>query len=167
VLLERLLIRDGLSGDEAIERLRTEHGLSLSPEEVAGLAAIPRRPGRQRVGEEELIHIAVDGQVEVRVEEKERARAARRLRELLVPLLRSLPAEDRRLLRMCYFEGLSVATIAPILGRPQKELYKVRDRCLKQIRRSLVAAGLGSGQIRELIGRLQGSLGLERSLSGR
>jgi RNA polymerase sigma factor (sigma-70 family) len=165
VLLERLLIRDGLSGDEAVERLRTEHGISPAPDDVARLAAaVPWRQQRRRVGDEELLEIAVDGQVEARIEEKERASTANRLRELLVPLLESLPAEDRLLLRLSFFEGLSMATIAPILGRPQKELYKVRERCLRTIRRSLSEAGLSSDQIRGLIGRLQGSLGLEEHL---
>jgi RNA polymerase sigma factor (sigma-70 family) len=165
VLLERLLVRDGLSGDEAVERLRTQHGITLAPEEVARLAVRPRRPERRRVGEEELLHVPVDGQVEIRVEEKERASTAARLRELLVPLLRSLPAEDRLLLRLCFFEGLSMAAIAPVLGRPQRELYKVRERCLRQIRRSLAEAGLGPEQIRGLIGQLQRNLGLEAPLS--
>ncbi len=60
-----------------------------------------------------------------------------------------------------------MASIAPILGRPQKELYEVRKRCLRQIQRSLSEAGMSPDQVQELIGRLQGSLGLERSLSGR
>ena len=164
VLLERLLVRDGLSSDEAVERLRTEHGLSPTPEEVARLATLPRRPDRRHVGEEELLHITVDGQVEGRVEERERACTAARLRELLAPLLESLPAEERLLLRLSFFEGLSMAAIAPILGRPQKELYKVRERCLRAIRRSLDGAGMGSNQVRELIGRLQETLGLEALL---
>ena len=166
VLLERLLIRDGLSADEAVERLRTEHGVFPAPDEVARLAAaLPWRQQRRRVEEEELLHIPVDGQVEVRVEERERAGIMNRLRELLAPLLRSLPAEDRLLLRLYFFEGLSMAAISPILGRPQRELFLVRDRCLKKIRRSLVEAGVDSDQIRELIGRLQRSLGLEKSLT--
>lgn len=165
ILLERLLVRDGLSRDEARERLRLEHGISLSLEEMDRLtAALPRPQRRRQVGEEELLHVLVDGQVEIRVEETERARTANRLREQLVPLLGSLPGEDRQLLRLCYFEGLSMATIAPILGRPQGELYKIRDRCLKKLRRSLTEAGLGSGQIRELIGQLQTTLGLEALL---
>lgn len=164
VFLERLLVRDGLSVEEAIERLRIEHGVTLPPEEVARLSALPRRPERWRVGEEELLHIPVDGQVETRIEERERACAAARLRELLVPLLRSLPAEDRLLLRLSFFEGLSIAAISPILGRPQRELYKVRERCLRTIRRSLAEAGVGSDQVRELIGKIQGSLGLNAVL---
>jgi len=166
VLLEQLLVRDGLSIDEAVERLRTEHGISLTPDQVEQLAAAhPRRQERRRVGEEELLHVPVDGQVESRIEERERKRAAGRLRELLVPLLQSLSAEDRLLLKLSFFEGLSMAVIAPILGRPQAELYKARERCLKQIRRALTGAGFGADQLRELLGRLQGSLGLERFLA--
>ncbi len=168
ILLEQMMVRDGLSGDEALERLRTEHGISPAPDEVARLAAVvPRRQERPRVSEKELLQIPVDGQVEIRIEESERARAAVRLRELLVPLLQSLPAEDRLLLKLSFFEGLSIAAIAPILGRPQKDLYKARERCLKKLRQSLGESGLVSEQVRELIGRLQGILGLERSLSRR
>ena len=165
VILDRLLTRDGLSGAEAVERLRVEHGVSLSADQAERLAsALPRRRERRRVSDEELLQVPVDGQVEIRIEEKEQARTAERLRELLGPLLRSLPAEDRLLLRLCFLEGLSMAAISPILGRPQRELYSMRERCLKKIRRSLDESGLGRDQIGQLIGRFQGSLGLEVEL---
>jgi RNA polymerase sigma factor (sigma-70 family) len=168
ILLERLLVRDGLTVSAAVERLRTEYGLSPVPEDVERLAAtLPRHQQRRRVGEEVLLHIPIDGEVEARIEELELAGTADRLRELLAPLLETLPAEERLLLRLSFFEGLSMATIAPILGRLQKELYKVRERCLRQIQWSLREAGMSLEQVRKLIGRLQGSLGLESSLSGR
>src|SRR4051812_23554870 len=72
VLLERLCIRDGLPVDEAIERMRTEHGVSLSEAELEWMAAsLCRRTERQRVGEEGLLRIPVDGQVESRLEDGE------------------------------------------------------------------------------------------------
>jgi RNA polymerase sigma factor (sigma-70 family) len=126
----------------------------------------PARPLRRRVSEEELLQIAVDGQVEIRIEEQERESIADRLRELLVPLLRALPAEDRLLLKLHFFDGLSMAAIAPILGRPQKELYPARDRCLKKIRRSLDEGGLGSQQVRELLGHFPGNIDLKALLLG-
>jgi RNA polymerase sigma factor (sigma-70 family) len=166
-LLEQLLVRDGLAADEALERLRTEHGISVTPEELARLvAAFPRRAERRWVSEEELLRIPVDGGVESRIEEKELTRTTDRLRELLVPLLKSLPAEDRLILRLHFFEDLSIAAISRLLGRPQQQLYPVRDRCLKKIRRSLDKAGMGSRQVSGLIGRLPGNLGLERPLTG-
>lgn len=165
VILDRLLTRDGLSGAEAVERLRSEHGVSLSADQAERLAAaLPRRRERRRVSDEELLRIPVDGQVEIRIEEKEQACIADRLRELLIPLLRSLPAEDRLLLKLSFLEGLSMAAISPILGRPQRELYSMRVRCLKKIRRSLEEAGLGRHQVGELLGGFQGNLGLEAEL---
>jgi RNA polymerase sigma factor (sigma-70 family) len=165
VLLERLVVRDGLSCAETCERLRAEHGIVLSQEEVASLSAtFPRRQDRRRAGEEELLQIPVDGQVESRVMDWERERAARRLRELLVPLLRALPAEERLLLKLSFFDGLSMAAIAPVLGRPQRELYSVRDRCLAKIHRRLAESGLGADQVGGLLGDLQADLGLESHL---
>lgn len=167
VLLEQLLVRDGLSLDEALLRLRTEHGISLAPDEAAKLAAgLQRRQERRRVSEEELLHIPVDGQVELRIEEKECARTAAQLRALLVPLLESLSDEDRLLLKLHFFKGLTIAATAKALHRPQRELYVVRDRCLAKIRRSLEEGGLRSAQVRELIGRFLGSLGLEGLFGG-
>jgi RNA polymerase sigma factor (sigma-70 family) len=153
VLLERLWMRDGLSLDEAIRRLRTEHGVSLSPAELERIAvALPRRSERRRVGEEALRDVAVDGRVEARIEAKERLQAARRLRAALLPALRTLPAEERLLLKLCCGDGLSMAAISPILGRPQRELYSARDRCLKKLRRALEGAGLSAGWLREHAG---------------
>ncbi len=165
VLLERLLLRDGLSCAEASERLRAEHGIDLSQDEVARLAAVfPRRQERRWADEDELLQIPVDGQVESRIVDRERGRAAVRLREILGPFLRSLPAEERRLLKLSFFDGLSMASIAPVLGRPQRELYSVRDRCLAKIHRRLTEAGLGADQVGGLLGGLPADLGLEAHL---
>ena len=153
VLLEQLCSRDGLTFDEAVERMRTEHGVSLSRAELEHLAtALPRRTERRRIGEEELLRIPVDGQVERRIEEAERSRTEEEIRVLMAPLLRSLTAEDRLLLKLHYWDGLSMSAISPLLGRPQRELYSVRDKCLKKIRRNLEGAGLGPERIRALLG---------------
>jgi RNA polymerase sigma factor (sigma-70 family) len=153
VLLERLCVRDGLPVDEAIERMRTEHGISLPQAELERMAVSPRqRTERRRVGGEELLRIPVDGQVENRIEDGERALTEEQLRELLAPLLQSFPAEERLLLKLHYWDGLSMAAISPLLGRPQRELYSVRDKCLKKLRRNLEEAGLRPDQVRRLIG---------------
>jgi RNA polymerase sigma factor (sigma-70 family) len=156
VLLERLWLRDGLPLDETIARMRAEHGVALSPAELERIAAgLPRRTERRRVGEEELLRVPADGRVEARVEDGERARTAARLREKLLPLFQALPAEDRLLLKLHYRDGHSLAAIAPLLGRPQRELYSRRDRCLKSLRQALEAAGLDASRVSAL---LDGSL---------
>ena len=153
VLLEQLCGRDGLSFDEAVERMWNEHGVSLSRAELEEIALLlPRRMERRRVGEEELLRIPVDGRVESRVEDAERSRTEEELRVLLAPLFRSLSAEDRLLLKLHYWDGLSMSAISPLLGRPQRELYSVRDKCLKKIRRNLEAAGVSPERTRTLLG---------------
>lgn len=153
VLLEQLCDRDGLSLDEAIERMRTEHGVSLSRAELERMAAsLTRRLERRRVSEDELLRIPVDGQVESRIEDSERTRIEEELLILMAPLLRSLSAEDRLLLKLYFWDGLSMAAISPLLGRPQRELYSVRDKCLKMLRRNLEAAGVGQERVRTLLG---------------
>jgi RNA polymerase sigma factor (sigma-70 family) len=151
ILLERLHVRDGLPLDETIQRMRTEHGVSLPQGELERMAAsLPRRMERRRVAEEELLRVPVDGKVEGLIEGRERSRTSVRLRELMLPLLKSLSPEDRLLLKLHYWDGLSMAAISPRLNRPQRELYSVRDRCLKRLRRSLEEAGMSPEQVRGL-----------------
>jgi RNA polymerase sigma factor (sigma-70 family) len=153
VLLEQLLYRDGLSFDEAAERMRTAHGISLSRAELERIEVkLPRRSGHRRAGEEEMARIPAIGQVEARVEDRERALIAAQLRELLLPVLRSLSAEERLLLKLHYWDHLSLAAISPLLNRPQRTLYPLRTRCLKKIRRHLEKAHLGLDQVGVLLG---------------
>ncbi len=153
ILLEQLLFRDGLPLDEAIDRVRTEPWVSLSRTELEAIALeLPRRCKVRPVSEEEILNFPTDGEVESRIEDREQAATAAQLRELLLPTFRSLPAEERRLLKLHYWDGLSMAAISPLLGRPQRKLYQIRDGCLKKIRRHLEKAGLGLDQVRALLG---------------
>lgn len=153
VLLEKLWVRDGLPLDEAIDRMRTEHGVSRSPAELERVAAaLPQRIERRWVSEEELRDIPVDGRVEARVEDRERSQTATRLQEALLPLLRALPAEEHLLFKLHYGDGLSMAAISPLLGRRQRELYSIRDRCLKSFRQALEDAGLSSDCVSTVTG---------------
>lgn len=153
ILLEQLWHRDRLPLAEAVDRMVSEHKVALSRDEIERLAArLPQKTERRWVGEEELLKVAVDGRVEERVEDDERARLAARVRAELVPRLRTLPAEERLLLKLCYRDGLTVAAVSSILGRPQKELYSMRDRCLRRLRQALESLGLCPEQVLGLIG---------------
>lgn len=159
VLLERLWIRDGLSLDEAVTQMRTEHGVTLSQSELERIAArLPRRAGRRCVGEEELLHLPADGRVEERIEEREHRETVARLEELLPALLGALPTENRRLIELYYRDGLSMAVIASDLGKNPRELYLLRDRCLKRLRQALETAGLSADRLSGLAGRLSWEL---------
>jgi RNA polymerase sigma factor (sigma-70 family) len=156
VLLEQLLFRDGLSFDEAIRQMQSAHGVTLSHLELEEIAAgLPGRAKRRQIGEEELGQVPIDGRVEDRVRHRELAPTATRLLDVLLPLINNLPAETRLLLKLHYRDGLSIAAISPLLGRPHKELYKSRDRCLKTLRRDLEASGFCAAEVNELIGPME------------
>jgi RNA polymerase sigma factor (sigma-70 family) len=151
VLLEQLTVRDGLPLEEAIYRMRIEKGVSTPAAGLEALALkLPPRSGRRQVDDGELVWLPVDGQVEARLVDGERARAAARVRDVLPALFRELPAEDRLLLQLHYRNDLSMAAISPLLGIPQRELYSRRDRCLKKLRRALEQTGLDACGLRVL-----------------
>jgi len=154
ILLERLLFRDGLSLEEAIRQMQAL-GVALSGPDIEKIATgLPERTERRRVDVEELYKVAVDGRVEERVEMAESARTAAKLRDVLLPLLHTLSAESRVLLKLYFRDGLTMAAVSRVLGRPQKELYRFRDRCLDTLRRHLEDAGLGAREVGALIGTL-------------
>jgi len=48
-----------------------------------------------------------------------------------------------------------MAATSRLLGRPQRELYSVRDKCLKKLRRNLEETGLSPERIKTLFGSSQ------------
>ncbi len=152
ILLERLLVRDRLSLDEAIRRLREEQGVLLSSAALEEIAArLPLRLPRRLVGDEVLQRMPAEGGVEVRVVAGERAEVTSRLNRAVSALLRGLAPDERDLLKLHYREGLSIAAISLMLDRPQRALYTLRNRCLKGLRRGLEAAGVCAEQVRDLL----------------
>jgi RNA polymerase sigma factor for flagellar operon FliA len=62
--------------------------------------------------------------------------------------LHQLPAEDQVMLRLRFWEGLSVADVARGLGVPQKPLYRRIERVLGQMRNLLEQSGLSAENVR-------------------
>jgi DNA-directed RNA polymerase specialized sigma24 family protein len=153
VLLEQLWLRDGLPLEQAIEQVQRERGSTLSRAELEQIAGeLPERSERRQVGDEELHRLPFDGKVEARVETRDLARKAARVRKALVPAFQALPAEDRLLLKLHFRDGFTLSAIAALQRRPQRELYTARDRSLKKLRRALESAGLDREQVSDLIG---------------
>jgi len=155
VRLEAMVRRDGLRLDEAAERLRTAGQTTLSDRELAALLArLPAHalPRPVPAGDEVLAETpapaaaadlrALEGEAEARRGEGEQA--LRRALETLEP-------EDRVMVRMRFWEELSVADIARGLGVAQKPLYRRMERVLARLRRQLEGAGLSRERVRELL----------------
>jgi RNA polymerase sigma factor (sigma-70 family) len=133
IFLDRLISRDGCRGSEAVEIARTRwpHLPVASLSEL--VQQLPPHPPRRAMRRELRDDVAItdfDDPV-VRGEAEE---AARRRRHAVVRALRTLPDDDRKMLRARYLEGRSVRAIAETAGLDPKALYRRFDRLLLRLR---------------------------------
>jgi len=153
VHLERLLVRDGLSRDEAYETLRTNTALSVSRADVDRVA--DRLPVRTRR------HFISDAVLEQRpssepppdsgVVELEAASHARAAIDRLACGLEGLAPRDRLILTMRFWDECSIVAIATALQIQPKPLYRHIERLLLHLRKSLEAAGMTSEAALEVL----------------
>jgi len=129
VALERLIQREGLPVAEAIASLRSAGKTDASVEHLHWLAGqFPVRQGTARfMPLDDVAEIAGP----VAVAEGDDARP-RRLH--LAAVLKTLPPDERLLLRRRFAKGETVASIARSLSCDQRDLYRHYDRLFASIR---------------------------------
>jgi len=155
VRLETLVRRDGYRLEQAAEILRTAGETDLSDRELAAWLAefpvrLPMRPMED--GPEPLEGVPGPAAADDRVIGQEDAAQSRATDEALSRALERLPPEDRVILRMRFWEDMSVADIARGLHLEQKPLYRRVDRSLTLLRKHLEAAGITRERVRSLLG---------------
>jgi RNA polymerase sigma factor (sigma-70 family) len=144
ILLEQLIVRDGLTFEEAVETLRTNHRVALSRQELEAMAApLPVRSVRKPQGEEVLVQVpsAARRPDEELAREELQTRAAR-VREALAEALAELEADDRLIIKLRYIDGLKIVQIARLLQVEAKPLYRRIEQVLAGLRRALEARGV-------------------------
>jgi RNA polymerase sigma factor (sigma-70 family) len=137
VFLDRLISRDGFSGTVAVEIARTRWPHVPVQSLARMVEHLPLHPPR-RVGRRELRDDIAITQFDDPVARREAEQAAQRRRKAVVRALRTLPADDREMLRARYVEGRTVRAIAETLGLDPKALYRRFDRVLVGLRRMVV-----------------------------
>jgi RNA polymerase sigma factor for flagellar operon FliA len=155
--LEMLVYRDRLTLGEAARTLRQSRQTELADGELARmLAQLPvRGPLRPyEVGEAPLEGVSTDASADEGVATGEAEHARGTVLAALNRVLMALPREDRLILRLHYWQGLSVADVSRALGLPQKPLYRRIEAGLKQLRRGLLAEGVQPEQTRDFLGKL-------------
>ncbi len=153
VQLETLVDRDGFSLDEAVENLRSNHGIRMSRLELVDLAA--RLPPRVRLrfeGDDKIATAASSERADRGIREAERMEILEGARKALVGCLAELEVEDRLVLKMHYQSGLTISAIAGALDLDQRRLYTRRDRCRRLLKASLEAKGLVAADVLEALG---------------
>ena len=148
VLLERLLVRDGLSFDDAAASI-SRRGIHVTREALKQVRdLLPRRDVSRPA-----LPVLPDGQNSVAtnpedaLRRNEESARARRIAATLCALLRELPPIDRLTLKMRYEDGVSVASIACFLGEKPKSLHRRFTRLLAHLRSGLVAAGVAGDDV--------------------
>lgn len=162
VRLETLVYRDGHTLDQAAEVLRTNGETDLSARELAEMLGElnvrgPLRP--VEVGPQPLASAVSDSSADeiVRAEESETGR--RQVVETLERAIETLPPQDRIIVRLRFWEGMSVADIARGLDLPQKPLYRRLTKALEELRTQLEAAGVSMEMVRTRLGEVGESAG--------
>lgn len=149
VRLEAMICRDGWSVREAVSALETSDGHSRDRVRELAQQIRPRPRPREvdvSAADVEPSPRGLDG-----FWQKEQAADRDRVFRLLADQLASLPPEDQLILRMHFWDGLSVAEIARALGLEQKPLYRHLERLEKALRSMLTDAGLSRMEVRQIL----------------
>lgn len=150
VRLERLVHRDGYGVSEAVSLVRSRPDVAASERDLRELIAkLPERrlrPVLERV-REDLPAKSNGGDP---ADSYERADEWADVEAALEAVLQTLEAEDRLILRLRFWCGLTVAEVARALRTEQKPLYRRIGRLLEELRGELDARGVGA----DCVGRL-------------
>jgi RNA polymerase sigma factor for flagellar operon FliA len=152
VLLEKLLLRDGRSLEEAIPFVRAVDP-SLDRRSVQELVErLPERAARPRlVPLPEETDVAAPEGADARASEAESRRISARAAAVVRETLESLPLEDRMLIRFRFGAELSIADASRLLGVPQRPLYRRIEALLVMLREELERAGVGATEVSDVI----------------
>jgi RNA polymerase sigma factor (sigma-70 family) len=151
--LERLLVRDGYTFDEAFELLTTNHRVTAARDQLLSIAErLPRRTRRRFETDDTLGNLEACGpSPDAGVFERDRGDAAERVGRVLNELVARLEPQDRLIIVMRYADGRTVADIAAALGVDPKALYRRFDRLLRELRSGFEAAGVDATSVMDIL----------------
>lgn len=150
--LERLVLRDHIEFDQAAETLISK-GIATSRDECdRAWAELPRRPARQRTGEQALHTVASSAMSRDPILVDEQLASAGRARVALADAIPGLSPQEQLIIRLRFQDGVTVARIARLIGEEQKPLYRRIEQILGRLRTTLTAAGVTAEEVRDLLG---------------
>jgi RNA polymerase sigma factor (sigma-70 family) len=139
--LDRLINRDGMGEEQAV-RLLAQARRDLEAELRRLARSLPRRVRRREVGPGSLPLAVAAEPADDRIDREEAERARARALEAMQTAIGALPLEERRILRMRYWEGRSIADVARALDLEQKPLYRRLESIQRRLHQALLALGV-------------------------
>ena len=150
ILLEKLVYRDGYTFDAACQTLEQKHGMAVERRKLQSmLAELPRRLPRRFEGGDGLDTVPSGERADSRVLAIERDDQFAAAETALRRAVEQFPDEDRAIIRMVYYEGMSVAGIARGLGLEQTRLYPRIRQLLTALRKALETEGISPDFLRD------------------
>jgi RNA polymerase sigma factor (sigma-70 family) len=151
ILLERLMMRDRLSFQEACSVMTTNHRVAAQRSEFEHLASVlPVRLGRRFESDDVLTMVAACDHADRAVLDAHRVTVAERTLAVLNGALAELESQDARILAMRFTDGMRISDMAIVLNLSAKSLYARLARLLARLRNSLQARGIDASVMAEL-----------------
>jgi RNA polymerase sigma factor for flagellar operon FliA len=148
MLLERLIVRDGATFDEAVGTLQTNHRVSETRQQLHDmLLTLPARSARWS-GHEPPVCVADSFTDHSHEDSTEVERVSIALSECIA----ALHPEDQRILKLRFEENLTVVEIAAVLDVDIRSLYRRLQTVIRMLRTSLEARGVRHADILRLVG---------------
>jgi RNA polymerase sigma factor (sigma-70 family) len=138
VTLEKLIVRDGLTMEEAWRTLPDAPAIAETDRLREFASGLQPRLRRHYVSIDDLEERHA-GAIEPAADDLMRDH---RVAAALAGALRTLPPADSRILRLRFSEGLSISSIARSEGIDQASLYRRVAALLRRLRRDLEARGI-------------------------
>jgi len=148
MLVERLVTRDGWTVEQAVEIVRTNHGVDVTEAHRALYVKLTQRaPARQFVAEVEADGIeSASPAHDANVLDAEQNFRAKQVQTALDRVRQALTPTERLILKMRFEDSIAVADIARALHLNQKRLYRTIEQLLATLRAGLEAEGIGAGE---------------------
>jgi RNA polymerase sigma factor for flagellar operon FliA len=153
ILLERLIVRDGRSLEEAIEMMLASHQVKTSAAELRAMwQALPSRVRPQQVSESAALSVPSLDRAEQHVEEDARRADIAKVETVLKAALEKCSPQDRVLLALRFEQGLKIADIAQVTGSSPPTLHRRLAKVLAELGEALKSAGVNPRDIGGLMG---------------
>jgi RNA polymerase sigma factor (sigma-70 family) len=151
--LERLLVRDRRTFDDAAHLL-VARGDAASREELEAIRnGLPDRSGRWEVGPEVLENAPASwGGADATLVDQDAQRLAVRALAALHEALAALSPRDQLIIRLNFWDGVSVARIATMVGEDQPGLYRRLQRLRNGLRDEIVKRNVAPEDVLHIIG---------------
>lgn len=154
--LEKLIYRNQYAVHEACQILASNPATAMDENAARDiLGRLPwktPRPTRIDDSEERLMSVRDTAHdPETLITRKQQHQKKQKLIAIIGDIISSLSGEDKLLIKLLFINGHRISEISRLLGKDDRQLYKRTQTILRGLREAMADAGIGEGDIREIL----------------